>query len=74
MDITDKLRRWGDRTTVQNHDDAIAAAREIEQLRTALQSVVTDINDYEEANKLHPNPGREECWDSVARAKRLLGE
>ena len=32
-DITDRLRQWGNRTTTQNHDDAIEAAREIERLR-----------------------------------------
>lgn len=46
--------------------------KRIEQLEDALRRVVRDVNDYEEVNKLHPNPGRTECWDSVAHAKRVL--
>jgi hypothetical protein len=37
MDITERLRRWGNRTTVQNHDDALEAAREIERLRAGFE-------------------------------------
>jgi hypothetical protein len=44
-----------------------------EALVDTLRAVVRDINDYERANNLAPNPGREECWDSVYRAKVLLG-
>jgi hypothetical protein len=43
-----------------------------DQMREALAAVVRDVNDYEDANKLSPNPGRSECWDSVARAKAVL--
>lgn len=42
------------------------------EIETALCAIVRDVNDYEEANNLSPNPGRTECWDSVARAKALL--
>lgn len=49
-----------------------SAEKYIEQLEYALRNVVRDVNDYEQANKLHPNPGRTECWDSVASAKKLL--
>jgi len=38
----------------------------------ALRAVVRDINEYEHANNLAPNPGRAECWDSVAHAKAVL--
>lgn len=41
-------------------------------LVVALEDVIRDINDYEKANNLAPNPGRTECWDSVARAKLVL--
>ena len=44
----------------------------VERLEDALRRVVRDVNDYEEANKLSPNPGRTECWDSVAHAKAVL--
>lgn len=44
------------------------------KLEDALRRVVRDVNDYEAANNLHPNPGRAECWDSVAHAKAVLAE
>jgi hypothetical protein len=44
----------------------------IERLHTALEDVIRDINEYERANNLAPNPDRTECWDSVARAKAAL--
>ncbi len=48
------------------------AEQRIAELEDALRRVVRDVNDYEEANKLSPNPGRSECWDSVAHAKAVL--
>ena len=51
-----------------------AASARILELEEALRRVVRDVNDYEEANKLHPNPGCTECWDSVAYAKAILQE
>jgi hypothetical protein len=51
---------------------ALAAEAKIYLLAKALEDVVRDINDYERVNNLAPNPGRTECWDSVARAKDLL--
>jgi hypothetical protein len=44
----------------------------IAELEDALRRVVRDVSDYEEANQLSPNPGRTECWDSVAHAKAVL--
>jgi len=41
-------------------------------LVVALEDIIRDINDYEKASNLAPNPGRAECWDSVARAKLVL--
>jgi len=41
-------------------------------LVAALEDVLRDIGEYERANNLAPNPGRSECWDSVARAKLVL--
>ena len=46
--------------------------KRIAALEDALAAVVRDVNDYEAANNLYPNPGRTECWDSVERAKALL--
>lgn len=48
------------------------AEARIVELEGALCRVVRDVNDYEKANKLSPNPGRSECWDSVAYAKAVL--
>lgn len=57
-------------------DDAVRGLcqrdKRIAELEGALRRVVRDVNDYEEANKLSPNPGRTECWDSVAHAKTVL--
>lgn len=47
--------------------------QENDQLRTALRDVISDILQYERANNLAPNPGREYCWDSVARACAIIG-
>lgn len=44
----------------------------IAELRRALRAVVADIHEYERVNNLAPNPGRKECWDSVARAVEIL--
>ena len=54
--------------------EAVVIARRIAELEDALGRVVRDVNDYEAANKLHPNPGRTECWDSVAHAKAVLAK
>jgi len=48
---------------VNNHDALVQA----------LRALVDQINDYERVNNLAPNPGRTECWDTVARAKEVLG-
>jgi predicted ATPase len=48
------------------------ADKRLAELEEALRRVVRDVNDYEEANQLSPNPGRTECWDSVAHAKAVL--
>ena len=52
--------------------EALRLFEENERLRKALEDVIRDIKDYELANNLAPNPGRTECWDSVARAKVAL--
>ena len=43
------------------------------RLREALKAVLADLADYERVNHLYPSPGREYCWDSVARAHAVLG-
>jgi hypothetical protein len=50
------------------------AAKRIDELEAALRAIVRDVNDYERVNNLSPNPGRTECWDSVAHAKAVLGK
>lgn len=46
--------------------------KEREELRAALEGVLSDIRDYERVNNLLPNPGREDCWQSVTRARATL--
>jgi hypothetical protein len=41
-------------------------------LLAALKAVVADVLDYEMINNLAPNPGRQFCWDSVARADAAI--
>ena len=43
-----------------------------EGLDTALRAVLIDIADYERANNLCPNPGKQDCWQSVAAARAAL--
>ena len=47
---------------------------EIAELREALAALITDIEEYERINTLAPNPGKRECWQSVTRAKMVLGD
>lgn len=44
----------------------------IDVLARTLRALVDQVNDYERVNNLAPNPGRTECWDTVARAKEVL--
>jgi hypothetical protein len=52
--------------------EALRLFEENEKLREVLRAVVADVHEYERVNNLHPNPGRKYCWDSVARAHRLI--
>ena len=52
--------------------NALRAADRIEELTKALQNVLDDIENYEQKNHLAPNPPRQYCWDSVARARSAL--
>lgn len=45
---------------------------ENKRLRAALTAIIADIHEHERINNLAPNPGRKECWDSVARAVEVL--
>jgi hypothetical protein len=67
-DIVERLRDWPNCTPVTCKE----AADEIERLRDALNRIIADIHDYEQTNRLAPNPPRMECWDSVADARYLL--
>jgi|HubBroStandDraft_3_1064219.scaffolds.fasta_scaffold82841_2 hypothetical protein len=56
---------------------AAVALREFENrqlLVVALEGILHDIAEYERINNLAPNPGRTECWDSVAYAKTILAQ
>jgi len=51
------------------------------ELLEALNNLIADIDDYENVNNLSPNPGHQECWQSVEKARlvadqaaKLLGE
>ena len=58
--------------SADNLVEFLNASRHHNALVNALEGVIRDINDYERANNLAPNPDRTECWDSVARAKSAL--
>jgi hypothetical protein len=47
-------------------------AAENEQLRTALQALVADIEEYERINNLAPSPGKQDCWQTITQAKAIL--
>ena len=49
---------------VNCHDDLLAA----------LKAVLSDIAAYERINNLAPNPGRQDCWDSVTAARAALAK
>lgn len=44
------------------------------ELVDALEGVIADVDEYERVNNLAPNPGREDCWQSVAAARVVLGQ
>lgn len=63
--------------TKEQTDELIAScvaakAAENAELREALTAILSDILEYERINNLAPNLGRENCWDSVTRARALL--
>jgi hypothetical protein len=49
----------------------IAAAPD---LLAALRAVLADIRDYERANNLAPNPGKQDCWQSVTNARAVIAK
>lgn len=49
----------------------IAAAPD---MLAVLKQVVAQIEDYERVNNLAPSPGRQHCWDSVARAHEIIAK
>lgn len=49
-----------------------AAADLIEEMVEALQAIVADILEYERINNLSPNPGKQDCWQSVTRARAAI--
>lgn len=44
------------------------------ELLAALQTVVSNILDYERVNNFAPSLGRKYCWDSVARASEIIAK
>ena len=48
------------------------AADRIEWLEASLRGLLADIADYERVNNLFPNPGRQDCWQSVTNARVAL--
>lgn len=55
-------------------DEVLALRSENALLREALRDVLDDIENYEQTNHLSPNPPRQYCWDSVARASAVLDQ
>jgi len=43
-------------------------------LYEALKRLVADVDEYERVNNLHPNPGRDECWQSMSDARAALAK
>jgi hypothetical protein len=57
--------------------EELRAAVEVERANTvellsALERLVADILDYEQINNLSPSPGKQDCWQSVTRAKAAI--
>ena len=44
----------------------------IERLTKALKNLMNDVLEYERVNNLSPNPGKQDCWQSVTEARRAL--
>lgn len=44
----------------------------ITAIEEAILALLADIEDYERINKLSPNPGKKDCWQSVTRMKEAL--
>lgn len=49
----------------------IAAAPD---MLAALKALVSDILEYERVNNLAPNPGKQDCWQSVTHAKAAIAK
>lgn len=64
---TENVERWNTRIS-----GVAQEAGRVAELEAALRALVDQVNDYERVNNLAPNPGRTECWDTVANAKRIL--
>ncbi len=43
-------------------------------LLTALQTLVGDVQEYERVNKLAPNPGHRDCWQSLTNAHAAIAK
>jgi hypothetical protein len=71
--VAQELQEWSENVADAETRVVLArGARRIAELEAALRNVVRDVNEYERVNNLAPNPGRSECWDSVAAAKAVL--
>ena len=76
--VTERMSKLDfERTAAELDRDAIrdalaAVTAERDRMREALRLVISDIIDYERANKLYPNPGKQHCWQSVRDALVLL--
>jgi len=68
----DEYRAAGKDPYEPNATFIVKAVNNHDVLVSALQALVDNINDYERVNNLAPSPGRTECWDTVAHAKRIL--
>jgi hypothetical protein len=64
-----------------NHDIIWQQGAEMLELRNsnaelveALKCLVADVDEYERVNNLSPNPGKLECWQSMAIARTALAK
>ncbi len=52
----------------------VATEALLKEAVAALKLIVDQIEDYERINNLAPNPGRQDCWDSVTQAKLVIAK
>ncbi len=63
---------WGYPFELKEADARLIAAAP--ELLEALKRLVENIHDYESVNNLAPNPGKQDCWQSVTQARAAIAK